>query len=362
VVATTELLSYPITIATGALDRLGDVVCDVTPNNRVLAITDGTVASLYGQRVTNALKRRMADSQGVRSFDIREETKTRATWAAISDELLARRFGRDTTLVALGGGVVGDLVGFVAATYMRGVPFVQVPTTLLAMVDASVGGKTGVDTPHGKNLVGAFHPPSAVVIDPSVLETLPQPHYRAGFAEIIKHGVIADAAYLASVVAFLERPGSAPEGSYDLAPLIERSVQIKASVVGRDEREAGLRKVLNFGHTIAHAIEGATAYRVPHGEAVAIGMVVEAHIAERAGVAERGIADEIARVCTAAGLPTALPKVDVRSLIRFTHADKKARGGSVEYALPKRIGEMAGEERGWTIPVDDALVAEVLRS
>jgi 3-dehydroquinate synthase len=361
VVASTELLPYPVTIATGALDRLGDIVCDVTPGNRVLAITDGTVGGLYGQRVMNALKR--VDSQGMRFFDIREETKTRETWAAISDDLLARRLGRDTTLIAVGGGVVGDVVGFVAATYMRGIPCVQVPTTLLAMVDASVGGKTGVDTPHGKNLVGAFHRPSAVVIDPSVLDTLPPPHYRAGFAEIIKHGVIADAAYVASVQAFLQRSStSGPGKSYDLAAIIERSVQIKASIVVRDEREAGLRKALNFGHTIAHAIEAATGYRMLHGDAVAIGMVVEARIAEREGIAERGIANEIARVCETAGLPTTLPSIDVESLIQFTHADKKARGGKVEYALPKRIGEMAGEDSDWGIPVDDAVVGEALRS
>ena len=359
-VTTIELLPYPITIATGALDRLGDIVGDVTPGNRVLAITDETVAGLYGERVTNALRR--LDSAGIRSFDIREETKTREMWTAISDELLTRRFGRDTTLVAVGGGVVGDVVGFVAATYMRGIPFVQVPTTLLAMVDASVGGKTGVDTPHGKNLVGAFHRPSAVLIDPSVLDTLPPSHYRAGFAEIIKHGVIADAAYFASVRTFLQRSTSGASQSCDMASIIERSVQIKAGVVARDEREAGLRKILNFGHTIAHAIEAASGYRTLHGDAVAIGMVAEARIAEREQIAERGIAGEIALICKAAGLPTTLPAVDVDSLIAFTHADKKGRGGKVEYALPKRIGEMAGEVRGWGIPVDDDVVREVLRS
>jgi 3-dehydroquinate synthase len=308
----------------------------------------------------NALQR--PNFLGVCAFDIREETKTRAMWAAITDELLARRLGRDTTLVAVGGGVVGDVVGFVAATFMRGVPCVQVPTTLLAMVDASVGGKTGVDTPHGKNLVGAFHQPAAVVIDPSVLQTLPPAQYRAGFAEIIKHGVIADAAYLSTVLTLLDRGPGTAAASFEIGPIIERSVQIKASIVARDEREAGLRKVLNFGHTIAHAIEAATDYRVLHGEAVAIGMVAEARIAERMGVAERGIAGEIARVCRTGGLPTELPDVDVDSLLAFTHADKKARAGVVEYALPRRIGEMAGESSGWGIPVEDALAREVLRS
>ena len=360
-VVASELLPYPITIATGALDRLDDIVRDVAPRHRVLAITDTIVARLYADRVTTAMKH--LDSRGVVSFDIREETKTRETWSVITDALLAMGLGRDTALVALGGGVVGDVVGFVAATYMRGVPFVQVPTTLLAMVDASVGGKTGVDTSHGKNLVGAFHQPSAVVIDPSLLETLPREHYRGGFAEIIKHGVIADAAYFASVRAFLGRQGKdGAQRLFELAPIIERSVQIKASVVARDERESGLRKVLNFGHTIAHAIEAATNYRVLHGEAVAMGMVAESRIAERIGVADRDIVDEIAIVCEAAGLPTTLPSLQVESLIEFTRADKKARGGHVEYALPRRIGEMAGDANGWSVPVDDRIVREVLTS
>lgn len=356
----TELLPYPVTIATGALDRLGDIVSDIAARHRVLAITDTTVARLYADRVTNAL--RHLDFRGVLSFDIREETKTRETWSEITDRLLAKGLGRDTTLVALGGGVVGDVVGFVAATYMRGVPFVQVPTTLLAMVDASVGGKTGVDTPHGKNLVGAFHQPSAVVIDPALLETLPKEHYRGGFAEIIKHGVIADAAYFASVRDFLGRQGKDAQRLFELAPIIERSVQIKAGVVTRDERESGLRKVLNFGHTIAHAVETATSYRVIHGEAVSMGMVAEARIAERIGVADRDIAAEIALVCEAAGLPSTLPSLKAESLIEFTRADKKARGGQVEYALPRRIGEMAGEDNAWGVPVDDSIVREVLTS
>lgn len=360
-VTAADLLPYPVAIATGALDRLGEVVSDIAPHNRVLAVTDTTVERLYGDRVANALKH--LDSRGVLAFDIREETKTRETWAAITDQLLVRGLGRDTTLVALGGGVVGDVVGFVAATYMRGLPVVQVPTTLLAMVDASVGGKTGVDTPHGKNLVGAFHQPSAVIIDPALLETLPAEHYRGGFAEIIKHGVIADPVYFAAVHDFLQRQGKdGAQRLFELAPIIERSVQIKAGIVTRDEREAGLRKVLNFGHTIAHAIEAATSYRMLHGEAVAIGMVIEARMAVRLGVAERGIAAEIMSVCEAAGLPTAMPAVKAESLIEFSHADKKARGGRVEYALPRRIGEMAGEDSGWGVPVDDSVVLEVLRS
>jgi 3-dehydroquinate synthase len=241
------------------------------------------------------------------------------------------------------------------------VPVVQVPTTLLAMVDASVGGKTGVDTPAGKNLVGAFHPPVAVIIDPEVLRTLPAEHLRAGFAEIVKHGVVADADYFAQASTFAERwPLGGQQGLDELTDIIRRSVEIKASIVARDERESGLRRVLNFGHTIAHAIEAATSFSTLHGQAVAIGIVAEARLAERMGVAAIGTARVIERACRAAGLPTTLPAIPLDTIIGFTRADKKARGGRVEYALPKRIGEMAGAETGWTVPVDDNVVKEAL--
>jgi 3-dehydroquinate synthase len=253
------------------------------------------------------------------------------------------------------------LIGFVAATFMRGVPVVHVPTTLLAMVDASVGAKTGVDTRFGKNLVGAFHLPAAVLIDPLLLETLPIQHLRGGFAEIVKHGVVADADYFDRVGQFVEQwPLSGRPDISQLATLIQRSVEIKAGIVARDEREAGLRKVLNFGHTIGHAIEAATEFQTLHGEAVAMGLVAEARMAERLGLAAPGIAGSIERVCRKAGLPTALPRIPVDMLIGFTRTDKKARAGRVEYALPTRIGEMAGGDRGWTVAVDDTVVREAL--
>ncbi|HEU4993283.1 MAG TPA: 3-dehydroquinate synthase [Gemmatimonadaceae bacterium] len=349
-------LPYPVTVAAGALDKLPEIVRASAPANRVAVITDSEVGARYGARVSSSL-----GGAEVLTIPAGEQHKTRDTWARLTDNLLGRGFVRDTTIVALGGGVVGDLAGFVAATYMRGIPFIQVPTTLLAMVDASVGGKTGVDTPVGKNLVGAFHQPAAVVIDPLVLETLPIEHLRGGFAEIVKHGVVADATYFERASSFVERwPLQSSQALADLTGIIHRSVEIKADIVARDERESGLRRVLNFGHTIGHAIEAATEFATLHGQAVAIGLVAEARLAERIGVATTGTARSIERACRAAGLPTSMPPIPVDTIIGFTRSDKKARAGRVEYALPRRIGEMAGEEHGWTVPVDDNTVRDAL--
>ncbi|NUS98806.1 MAG: 3-dehydroquinate synthase, partial [Gemmatimonadaceae bacterium] len=276
-------------------------------------------------------------------------------WGHLTDELLANGAGRDTTVVALGGGVVGDLAGFVAATYMRGGPVVQLPTTLLAMVDASVGGKTGVDTPAGKNLVGAFHPPAAVVVDVDTLGSLPLRELRAGFAEVVKHGVVADARYFAEVEAVAPRL-VAGDGTGDAAfvDIVARSVEIKASVVAADEREHGQRRILNFGHTLGHAIELVSGYRLLHGEAVAIGMTLEATIAERMGIAERGTSARIAAALEAVGLATTFPhRMEPRDVLEATRADKKARGGAVQYALPERIGAMSPQDGRWSVAVRD---------
>ena len=347
-------LRYDVVVRLGALAGLNDVVRAAGASNRVAIITDRNVGRHYAKRVA-----RLLAGAPVFAIPAGEQHKNRKTWATLTDRLLKAGFGRDTTIVALGGGVVGDIAGFVAATYMRGIPVVQVPTTLLAMVDASVGGKTGVDTRAGKNLVGAFHRPAAVVIDPEILRTLPPGHMRAGFAEILKHGVVADAAYFNQARAFaahLNTRGSLAE----LTTLIQRSIEIKASIVARDERESGLRKVLNFGHTIGHAIEAAKKFGVLHGDAVAMGMVAETRIAETLHLAVAGTVAAVREACKEAGLPTSPPRIPASRLLAFTRADKKARGGRVEYALPKRIGEMAGRELGWSIPVEDTIVREVL--
>jgi 3-dehydroquinate synthase len=356
-----ELRAYRVSVATGLLDSVGRIARERAPAHKYAVVTDDHVGPRYAARVVGSLGG--ADAH-VLTVPAGEAHKTRATWSGLTDRLLDDGFGRDTTIIALGGGVVGDLAGFVAATFMRGVPYIQVPTTLLAMVDASIGGKTGVDTPAGKNLVGAFHQPAAVIVDPETLVTLPLEQLRAGLAEVIKHGVIADERYFMRVVAdlprVLDRRG---DGWLDvMTTLILRSVEIKADVVNRDERESGLRKTLNFGHTLGHAIELCAEYAMLHGEAVSAGMVLESELAERAGVAERGTLVRVRDAVSAAGLPTRHPSaLRPSQLLAATRADKKARAGHVEYALPLRVGAMACADRGWGCVVSDELVLEVLR-
>lgn len=352
------LPTYRVTISPGALDRAGDIIRDTSNAHRFAIVTDSNVGPVYATRLRSLL----GDSQAqVFTISAGETYKTRETWASLSDELLAAGFGRDSTIVALGGGVVGDLAGFVAATFMRGVPYVQIPTSLLAMIDASVGGKTGVDTPAGKNLIGAFHQPAAVIADPTVLATLPREHLRAGFAEAIKHGVIADAAYFDSVVSTASEIESLDVGGSAMLQLVARSIEIKADVVRRDEREGGVRKTLNFGHTIGHGIELCSNYEVLHGEAVAIGMAYEARLAERLGIAAATTWERIREANRAAGLPSSRPSsITVDRIVAATRGDKKARAGHAEYALPVRIGEMSPAGGTWSVPVNEAAVREVL--
>ncbi len=332
----------------------------MAPAHRYALITDSNVGVLYGQKVRAQFEKRRVE---VLTIPHGESNKTRETWARLTDQMLAKGYGRDSTVIALGGGVVGDLAGFVAATFMRGIPVVQVPTSLVAMVDASIGGKTGVDTFVGKNLVGVFHPPAAVVVDPQVLATLPLRELRAGLAEIVKHGVIADEPYLREVASAAPGMLSPTRGSISdtMVSLIVRSVEIKADVVSRDEREEGLRKTLNFGHTIGHAVELVSGYSLLHGEAVAIGMALEGRLAERIGVAQAGTAAAISSALEAAGLPTELPEgFDCDALIEAMQSDKKGRLGKTRVALPLRIGAMAGAESGWTVSVNDDQLREVL--
>ena len=313
------------------------------------------MAHLYGERALASFTTTSVPPQ-LLTFPAGERHKTRATWATLSDQLVAGGFGRDCAIVALGGGVTGDLAGFVAATYLRGVPLVQVPTTLLAMIDSSIGGKTGVDTPAGKNLIGAFHHPALVLVDPRLLTTLPTDEVRVGLAEAIKHGVIADAAYFAWIATQLRQilHGDAPDDATSLH-LVRRSIEIKVQVVRVDAREGGLRKILNFGHTIAHALELVTGFGVPHGAAVSIGMVAEARLAEHLRLAQPGLADAITTVCDAAGLPVRLPEsASATEVVSATRTDKKARDGQVEYALPRALGEMAGEDSAYGIRASDS--------
>ena len=356
-VRTIDAGSYAVRIAPGLRHDFAAEIVAVAPAHRFAVVTDVHVGPHYADALVASLAAHGRVSLHV--IPAGEAHKTRDTWSRVTDELLAAGCSRDTTIVALGGGVVGDLAGFVAATFMRGIPVVQCPTSLLAMIDASVGGKTGVDTPAGKNLVGAFHPPAAVLVDVEVLSTLSTAHRRAGLAEAFKHGVIADAAYLASLDARAETiiAGNAAA----TLDVVARSVEIKAEIVRSDVREHDRRKTLNFGHTLGHAIELASGFELLHGECVAIGMVLEARLAEQLGVAEPGTAAEIERILQRAALPIALPAhLHPDVVLAATRLDKKSRGGTVEYALPSHIGRMADNGMKWAIPVDDAAVRLVL--
>ncbi len=348
-----------IRVENGLLAKAGPLIRDAAPAYRYAVITDSNVQSLYGKHLEDQFEDHTID---ILTIPAGETSKTREMWGTLTDRMLLSGFGRDSAIVALGGGVVGDLAGFVAATYMRGVPVVQIPTTLLAMIDASIGGKTGIDTPAGKNLVGAFHHPAGVLVDPQVLETLPLKEFRAGLAEIIKYGVIADQPYFAEVEAALPELLSAKGKKSDrLRSFIVRSIEIKSDIVSRDERENGLRKVLNFGHTIGHAVELISGYSLLHGEAVAIGMALEGAVAERIGLARPGTAAEITRVLELAGLPTTLPpSVNLDAVIEAMRSDKKRRRANTMFSFPSRIGAMAGQDSGWTIPVGDDQIREVL--
>ena len=355
--------SYDIVIGRGLLGDLAGLVRSACPASRYAVITDSHVGKLYGAQVVAWLRDATLPAQ-LFEFPAGEWNKTRETWALLCDRMLAAQFGRDAAVIALGGGVVGDVAGFVAATYLRGVPYVQVPTTLLAMIDSSIGGKTGVDVPAGKNLLGAFHQPRLVVADLDALGSLAPAQLAAGMAEAVKHGVIADREYFA----FLER--ECPTVAKQAAPpdvverLVRRSVEIKAEVVAADEREAGRRAILNFGHTVGHAIEATAKFDVLHGEAVGIGMAYEARLAEALGVAEAGTARRIRGLLEGYGLPVELPDTaTVDGLVAAMQLDKKTRDGTVRFALPRAVGVMCGDRQaGWTVTAPERVVREVLGS
>jgi 3-dehydroquinate synthase len=340
-------------VGRGALDRLCDELFTDPPGRPVIVVSDSNVAPLYGE----PLRRRLVDAgldAHLCTFPAGEAHKTRQTKAALEDRLLELAVGRDTALVAVGGGVTGDIAGFVAATWHRGVPVVQVPTTLLAMADAALGGKTAVDAPGGKNLIGAFHQPLSVWADVSTLATLPADELQAGFSEVVKAAVIADPA----LFRWLEDESDALLGRDEeaLEHAVERCLRIKARVVARDEREAGRRAVLNFGHTVGHAVEAASGYRIRHGHAVAIGMVAEARLAVSASGFPQASVGRLERLLGAFGLPvTWPPQVDLDEAVGATRRDKKARAGRVRYSLPRKIGRMAPGDDVTTVVAESAL-------
>lgn len=325
--------SYPILIDAGILGRPGVLDAHVAARD-VLVVSNTSVAPLYLPALSAALgSRRLVPV----ILPDGEAHKTLANVSRVLDVLIANRLGRDCAVLALGGGVVGDLAGFAAASYQRGVAFVQVPTTLLAQVDSAVGGKTGVNHAGGKNLIGAFHQPTAVMIDTRTLTTLPARELRAGLAEVIKYGLICDAALFAWLEAHLDALlAGEPEA---LAHVIRRSCEIKAAIVGRDEREQGERALLNLGHSFGHALEAATAYQEwLHGEAVGAGLVMAAAMSQACGFLSAADAARVRQLVERAGLPAHVANVGPRALLEHMRIDKKVKGGRIRLVLLRGIG------------------------
>jgi 3-dehydroquinate synthase len=328
--------AYRILVGTGALATVGPELAQLGVGRRVALISDPGILRLHGQPVRDGLRAAGFDLIEV-ALPEGEQAKTLDVARTVWDRLLEAGCDRTSTAVALGGGAVGDLAGFAAATYMRGMNLVQVPTTLLAQVDASIGGKTAIDHPRAKNLIGAFHQPRLVVVDPAVLRTLPEREYRSGLAEVVKHGIVLDGRYFAD----LERSLPALLGRD--VPTLERvvagSCRLKASVVERDEQEAELRHVLNYGHTIGHALEAVTRYgRWAHGEAVSLGIAAEARIAEEIGLATAATVKRQVALLGAVGLPVSGLDIPSGDVLEALARDKKARDGRVPFVLAPEIG------------------------
>jgi len=334
----TEPVSYTLKIGHDLPALLAAELAEKKPASRYVIITDSTVGPLWADAFSKALK-----AQGlpvdVISFPAGEANKTRATKEALEDQMISHGLGRDCLVLALGGGVVGDVAGFAAATYMRGVPVIQIPTTTLSMADSSIGGKTGVDTPAGKNLIGAFHHPLAVYMDVSTLKTQDDRNYFSGLAEVIKHGFIRDP----EIISFLEahREELAARKTEALEELFQLNCHVKNEVVSQDQTEKGLRQILNYGHTMGHAVEMLSGFNLQHGECVSIGMVFAGRLAVFKGMIPDAVAQAQEALLKAYGLPTEIPEgLAADDLIRVMHSDKKVREGKLRFVLPTGPNEV----------------------
>lgn len=332
--------SYDVHIAAGELAGLGEFAAEFSSIRQVVLVSDSTVAMLYGEKAMDSLMAAGLTST-LLQFPAGEASKTLATMGSLYDQLFATRpaVDRDCLVVALGGGVTGDMAGFLAATALRGLRWIQCPTTLLAAVDASVGGKTGIDHEAGKNLIGAFHQPLAVLMDVETLSTLPAQELRSGLAECVKHAMIRDA----TLLDFLQDNAEAIIRCQAdaMVELIARNVAIKASVVSADERETSVRAHLNFGHTIGHGIEAALGFgRITHGEAVGLGMVAACAIAEEKGLVNASLRGRMETAMKALGLATRRDGLDAGGIWRIMQHDKKARAGRLRFVLPTALGQV----------------------
>ena len=333
--------SYKIVIAPGSLSQLGKQMQQLNLGKKVLVISNPEIFNYYGDICTQSLESAGFETH-THLIPAGEEHKHLQSIQKVYDTALVNHLERSSTLVALGGGVIGDMTGFSAATWLRGVNFVQVPTSLLAIVDASVGGKTGVNHPQGKNLIGAFYQPKLVAIDPNLLKTLPPREFRAGMAEVIKYGVIWDEDLFSKLEHHPQLNTIDNVGSEFLETIVTRSCQAKAEVVSQDEKESGLRAILNYGHTIGHAVESLTDYKqFVHGEAVAIGMVAAGKIAVEMGLWTAEEARRQDALIAKTGLPTEIPaNVAIADILTAIQSDKKVKAGKVRFILPTAIGKV----------------------
>jgi len=351
--------TYPIVIGMHLEKQLVQVV-EREGRRRIAIIADTTTRRLFGNRILRLLGKsgRLAE---LLSIPPGERSKNEKTVSAIQHALLKKRFGRDTVVIALGGGVVGDVAGYVAATYLRGVPYIQVPTTLLAMVDSSVGGKVGVDTKYGKNMIGAFYQPRAVIADLAFVSTLSKEQVVNGLIEAVKKFMTSEKGSLA----FVEKLDSAHplKRPRVLQEIVYRSVRIKARVVMKDEEEKNERRILNFGHTIGHAVEFLSGYRLPHGYAVAYGMLVEARVAELLGILPVSERVAIDRYLARFGIkPSGLKKYPVTKVLRVIRGDKKTRRGIPHYVLLNSIGSVYVKGRQYAHPVPERIIRKAYES
>lgn len=326
--------SYDLIIEQGGLERLGQMLQSSAAMSHVIVVTDENVGRLYSAQALNALRHAGRDAR-VLTIPPGEPSKTLYVVNYLWHAFLEAGLDRKSTVVALGGGVAGDLAGFAAATFMRGIQWVYVPTTLLSMVDASIGGKTGFDLPEGKNLIGSFHPPRLILADPDVLRTLPEAECRAGFAEVVKHGIVGDPRLFDLCAhGFMNAMEYLPE-------ILRRAAAVKVKIIEADPYEHGWRAALNLGHTVAHAVEVVSRYTIRHGEAVAMGLAAEARLSERLGLGRSGLSAQIAEALSALNLPVRIPQELSRpELVRAMHADKKKSQGVVRFALPTEIGRV----------------------
>lgn len=346
ILASTASGDYSVLIQQGSLERLGDTAAQACRGRRAAIVTDENVARHYLERASTALSKSGFTVTGI-TLPPGEATKSPEMLLYLYERFNQAGLSRTDPVIALGGGVIGDLTGFAAATYLRGIPLIQVPTTLLAQVDSSIGGKTAIDLPSGKNLAGAFYQPKAVIMDPGVLHTLSRSQMAEGMAEVIKYGLIRDLQLFEQI----ERK------SFDLEWILERCVRIKTTVVSRDEKDSGERMLLNFGHTVGHAVEKASGYTgFSHGEAVAIGMVTAAAIGERLSATPAGTAERIRALLANYHLPITAP-LPAEALLSAIHSDKKRLAGRIYFVLLRAVGE------AFLMPMDpdqlDKLVQEV---